>query len=57
MDGRMPRRTAECRQNVDVPYLSFAQVTVGIRIRWVTKLRSRSVSTVVFDDTAVKLFR
>jgi hypothetical protein len=26
----------ECSQNADVPHPSFAQVTVGIRITWIT---------------------
>jgi hypothetical protein len=31
----MPRRTAACSQNADLPHLSFAQVIVRICIRWV----------------------
>jgi hypothetical protein len=32
----MPRRTAACSQNADLPRVSFAQVTASIRIPWIT---------------------
>jgi hypothetical protein len=32
----MPRQTAACSQNTDLPYASFAQVTASIRIPWIT---------------------
>jgi len=35
-DGRLPRWTAACSQNADLTLLSFAQVSAGICIPWIT---------------------